>query len=161
MIDLEARKQLAQLLRNLASGRMTDKKFDLSFESLPASGQDFALAEIAMRVVVLKRTTRREVARWILFLQSSQEYEWTMEERDPDPLGVLMSVALAIFMGDILGSVKAGFWASVALSSPFIGYRLWQDYRRQKAGVDAVWPFYRVEDAEIAAMHPKLLSGGR
>ena len=46
MIDLEARKKLAQLLRALASGRITEKQFDLSIESLPAGGEDYALAEI-------------------------------------------------------------------------------------------------------------------
>ena len=104
---------------------------------------------------------RREVARWILFLQSGQEYEWPLEEQDPNPYSILASIALVLILGALLGSVKAGFWATVVLSLPLIGYGLWQDYRKQKAGAASVWPCYRLEDAERAGRHPKLLSGGR
>ena len=161
MIDLEARKQLSQLLRNLALGRITVEKFDLSCEFLPVSGRDSALAEIALQAPSLKKVPRREVARWILFLQSGQEYEWPLEALDTNPLGILAVVPLVFIMGAILGSVTAGFWTSVALSLPMTGYCLWQDYRKQKAGADAVWPFYRLEDAASATRYPRLLNGGQ
>lgn len=161
MVDLEARKLLAQLLRNLASGRITEKQFDLSVESLPAGGQDFALAEIASRSLSLQQMPRREVARWILFLQSGQEYEWPLNEQDTNTYPMLANVVLMIIMGAALGSFKAGFWATIMLSLPLIGYRAWQDYSKQMAGATSVWPFYRLEDAERAAQHPRLLNGGR
>ncbi len=88
MIDRNARNQLADLLRSLASGLITNDEF----ENLIPKSKDKAINEVFyqggwslysdMKEYKLKgkdaldRVVKKEVARWVLFLKSNYEYSW-------------------------------------------------------------------------------------
>jgi hypothetical protein len=88
MIDSAARDQLSRNLRLLVAGRISNDQFE---ESIPETKQDpsiTALADMAWllysdmkehRLVgrhSIGPSERREVLRWILFLDSDFEYRW-------------------------------------------------------------------------------------
>ena len=88
MIDRAARDRAALLLRRFAAGRLTNDDF---VDAFPSSKTDPALRAVDQRAWALyddfrtHRLTgrhalapagRREVARWVLFLQSDVEYTW-------------------------------------------------------------------------------------
>ena len=88
MIDHCSRSRLAELLRSLASGAITNDEF----EALIPESSDKAIYEVFfnggwtlycdMREYKLKgkyaleKVVKKEVARWILFLKSNYEYSW-------------------------------------------------------------------------------------
>jgi hypothetical protein len=88
MIDRESRNKLAELLRGLASGALTNDQFE---DSIPHSN-DRAIMEVFdkggwllysdMKEYRLKgkdalsEKEKKEVARWVLFLKSEYEYKW-------------------------------------------------------------------------------------
>lgn len=88
MIDRNARNKLAELLRSLASGLITNDEFE---DSIPES-EDKAINEVFfnggwmlysdMKEYKLKgkdaleNVVKKEVARWVLFLKSNYEYSW-------------------------------------------------------------------------------------
>lgn len=88
MIDRRARNKLAELLRSLASGQITNDEFE---DSIPES-EDKAIIEVFsnggwclysdMKEYKLKgkdaleKVVKKEIARWVLFLKSNYEYAW-------------------------------------------------------------------------------------
>lgn len=88
MIDRHARKRLAERLRHLATGQMTND----AFEDADVRTNDMAVREIEWRLAwphyddmhehtltaefTLTDGIRRDFARAILFLQTNLEYEW-------------------------------------------------------------------------------------
>jgi hypothetical protein len=88
MVDREARDQLAERLRHLASGLMTNDRF----EATSCPSKDRAISELEWRLAwpvyddmhehrlkgeyALTFGQRRDFARAILFLKSRLEYEW-------------------------------------------------------------------------------------
>jgi len=148
MVDRDARDRMALLLRRLVTGRITNDEFE---DEIPRSPADPAVTAIYRhgawglysdlhqhRLVGrlrLPREERREVARFILFLKSDLEYEWT----SPGLLqGLLWTVAGLLTLG----------WT----------HRL---YRRRlgRQGEVRVWPFLRQEDFERAVRSPCYLAG--
>lgn len=150
MIDRVARDNLAEAIRHLASGRITNDQYE---DRLPWSSIDPAVWEIhrsgAWRLYSdlseyhlqgrhrLQRRTRREVARWILFLKSDQEYEWPR---------------FACFETLLLTAVNLVTCGLVGL--------LWQKLRRPP-GPTELWPFFRSLDHDAAVAHPPYLAGAR
>jgi hypothetical protein len=149
MIDRQARNELAESIRALVSGQVSNDEFE---ERVPFRRTgDPALAEIFSKGAWclysdlseyrlsgkhrLSAQAKSEVARWILFLKSDFPYEW------PRPgfgkmLGLL--IANAVTLG-----VANAFYA-----------------RRFRACGDAeVWPFLRRADYETALEQPVYLAG--
>lgn len=88
MIDRQARRRASELLRHLGAGLIANDQFEDRF---PTASEDVAIDEIRSQAWFLysdlreyrlagkhrlAADARREVARWILFLQSDLEYEW-------------------------------------------------------------------------------------
>lgn len=130
MIDRDSRNRLAELLRSLASGQITNDEFE---ESIPES-RDKAIMEVFshggwklysdMKEYKLKgkdaleSVVKKEVARWVLFLKSNFEYSW------PDvPLSQRFLHSLTL---GLLGTTYAKVWSAV--------------------GDIEVWPFLKEEE---------------
>ena len=129
MIDRSARNRLAELLRSLASGMISNDEFE---ESIPVS-EDKAINEVFfnggwclysdMKEYKLKekdaleQVVKMEVARWVLFLKSNNEYAW--------PKVSVLQRALHTVSFGLLGTSYAKVWAS--------------------SGDIDVWPFLKAE----------------
>ena len=148
MVDTRARNLLAERLRHLASGRITNDEFE---DSLWVNTEDrgyWAVKDYALGGIygdleeyklagnrALTKAQRRMVARLIVFLHSDREYEWP-RHRYEGCRGMLLHVIT-------LGMLAERFNAQ------------W------RAGRDtSVWPFARYSDYKRAAQCPKLLAGG-
>jgi hypothetical protein len=143
MLDRAARNHLAERLRHLASGLMSNHRF----EDLSQCSADGAVSEVDLRFawlyyddmnehrltggLALTYGQRRDFARVILFLKTDFEYEWAS---------------------------KRGFRAF--LNSTFRLIPLRQIPPMITAGGDLrVWPFYRKEDY-LAALKSRPYCGG-
>jgi len=145
VIDRHARDEAALLLRRFAAGRLTNDEFD---EAFPPSATDSALMALEGRAwhlysdhrehrLVLDRIGRREVARWVLFLHSTFEYQWPKFQ---------------------WYQTRGGLWnwltrgaADRRSDEAFDAFRQSGDY--------AVWPFLRATDFEEARKRPRFLAG--
>ena len=155
MIDRERRDKLAQILRWLGSGLISNDEFEDRRDSLfdgvhPWQHGDPAIAAISEQAwflyhdldeyklkgaASLSGQDRREVARWIVFLHSDLEYEWPRES----------------FLD-----------SSILLNIITLGFNRLRRLRRLKQLGDwEVWPFIRRADSELARRTPRLLSGQR
>ncbi|WP_213999725.1 hypothetical protein [Arsukibacterium sp.] len=143
MIDREARNRLAELIRALASGRITNDEFE---DALPLS-EDNAVKEVFhhgawclysdMKEYRLKgkdalsTEERSLVARWILFLKSDYEYEWPSASFREH---VLKLVSLGIFGQSTLDKWQASgdvsYW-------PFLGSEQFQEAKHAKGYLGA------------------------
>ena len=148
MIDRPARSRLAEAIRHLVSGQVTNDEFEI--RACISSG-DLAIQEIfgqgawqlysdtsGYRLVGpnrLPRAARREVARWILFLASEHEYEW--------PCPNLPS-RLILLVGNMVTIGGAGWLYSKSLS---------------RQGDFEVWPFFRRNDYEASLRAPAFRNG--
>nr|CAP47510.1 putative integron gene cassette protein [uncultured bacterium] len=146
MVDHEARTQLAESVRHLVAGRITNDDFE---DGVPYSKADPAIGEVFFdgawnlysdlhehKLVGRYRlpdSSRPEVARWILFLKTDLEYEWKVLHGLnwlAFPFGNLLTLGL-------LGVFLRRRWA--------------------KGGDVSVWPFYRESDFKTALnQHPYL-----
>ena len=145
MIDRPGRSALAEHLRHLASGRLTNAEFDgvrldhAEDEALVAIGDagwslydDFFVYRLRGGRS-LKAQSREAVARCILFLDSDLPYEW------PPRRPTLKSI-----LGTLL---TFGVW-------------LRDDRRRwESSGPYHVWPFFRESDYQSALANPRRLRG--
>ncbi len=129
MIDRSARNKLAELLRSLAAGIITNDEFE---DSIPESS-DSAISEVFfkggwllysdMKEYKLKEKdaleliVKKEVAKWVLFLKSNYEYNWPS-------VSFTQRVLHVISLG-FLGTTYAKAWSSAG-------------------DVDA-WPFLKAE----------------
>lgn len=149
MVDREARDILAEQLRHLISCQITNDEFERAVEW----SRDQAVTAVygmAWRLYDdlhehrmtglhhIPRNGRREIARWILFLQSDRVYEWPRYN-------------FVHTVNSPLNLITFGWW----------------DRRRarcfaelQAAGDWDVWPFLRRDDFEDARSDPHLLVGG-
>jgi hypothetical protein len=147
MIDRPSRRAVGELLRHLAAGQITNDQFA---ERLPRRSDDVAIAEIRHQAWFLYSDLReyrftgkdrlsdehrRDVARWILFLQSDLEYEWP---RMSAPLSALLFVANLVTLG----------WAGRAVVRRF-----------KQHGAFDVWPFISRSEYEAALSEPKYSRG--
>lgn len=148
MVDREARNKLAEAMRALAAGLITNDEFE--DQRLPHSKDDPAISEIyskgawllysdleEYRLVGINRLdekTKSIVARWILFLKTDLPYEWPISN---------MKQGLRRFFANIL-SLGAANKAHVR--------------QYQACGDIEVWPFLRRPDYEMALKNPVYLN---
>jgi hypothetical protein len=147
-IDTTARKKLAESLRHLVSGLISNYKFE---DGLPSS-RDEAVVAISEQSWLLYRDfpehhlkgewrvpdeARPIVARWILFLHSGLPYEWPVW-RLTGPGTLIRDLRGWLTSGRSVREERAKFEAS-------------GDYE--------VWPFFRREDFDHAQSEPVLLRG--
>ena len=152
MIDRKRRAEFAELLRRFAAGQLTNDEYeDRAFEILPVPARHaedqglWPIMEMSWFLYddlhkhrldgkyKLTRDGRREVCRWILFLQSDCEYEWPRK-------------SFHSLLAPILKLVTLGWW----------GRRQQEDF--ESAGEVEVWPFLRRADYEAALRCPLLLA---
>lgn len=158
MIDRRRRDQFAEVLRHFASGLLTNDEYEKRVESIfegmgPKQHEDLALWAVYDNVWFLyddMRTHRligghaltpqgrTEVARWIMFLYTDQEYKW--------PFTRFLSFSSCLFRIATLG-----LWDLI------MGAR----WARQLAtlGDWDVWPFLTSQVYEEARQKPRLLNG--
>ncbi len=160
MVDREARDQMARSLRHLAIGRITDKQFDAALEPLPFSGKDRIFEAIFKETYDIKTASRHEVARWILFLQSENDYIWPGMDELSNPFSLIMTASIALILGSVLHNPCIGWGITVA------GYAVIADVavrccnpKSCKPGDLKVWPFHKQDDFDEAKRHPRLLNG--
>lgn len=108
MVEEIWRKQLAEEIRHLAAGQMTNDEFEERTYGLLKKSKDPALREIwegawglyddlhehkLRGKYAVKKEHRHEIARWIVFLYSGFEYEWPV------------SKPVLSFLGDLIRSI--------------------------------------------------------
>jgi len=141
MIDRPARDQLAERLRRLAIGRMTNRAFEASSERTT----DPVILEIELRLAWpyycdirehrltgewrLSDGLRRDFARAVLFLKTDLEYEWTHQQ-------------------GVRGWLNSWFHLRPLRRAPRI---------RPEPGDRRYWPFYRRSDYLGARRSPVYL----
>lgn len=142
MVDQARRRQYAQLLRHFAAGRLTNFAYeDRADDIMGTYRSDEGRADPALWAIyqqvwfmyddlhthrlagryALSRKTRREVARWILFLYTDDEYLWP-EDSIQYGLG-----------GCLLNIVTLGLWGWIT--------RPRELQRLQTIGEVDAWPF--------------------
>ena len=145
MVDTRARRELALLTRRFLAGRIDNHAFDDRGENLGLNSEDVAVFTIFYNIwhlyddfktqkvgkeIILDKTARRIMTRWILFLQGDYEFEWSDEP---------------------LRRRWQRFFAArcrwVSPPEPF------------SQGDEDFWPFFRRADFECALKKPKLLHG--
>lgn len=138
MIDRKARDVLAEQIRHLVAGQISNDEFE---DRLPES-TDAAIWEVFWNGAWglyddlsehklrgrnrIEKKYRRDVARWVLFLKSDLEYEWPPYPPKPQLLNMLLS----ILMLGMYSRITAKHW--------------------RKRGEAEVWPFIRRSDYERA-----------
>lgn len=149
MIDRLGRDNLAEALRHLAAGQISNDQYESRVyeNGVPRQSKDRAVEEIfdeswylysdlheyrLMGKYRLRRDARMEVARWILFLKSDLPYEWPCWPR------------LSLMFGNIL---------TLGLLAPLV--RRW--FRR--FGDSDVWPFILRVDYEKCLKVPPYFAG--
>jgi hypothetical protein len=176
MVDREARRKYAELVRQFISGRMTEDEYMRNFFSLRVNKKDPALLEIFDAVDnlcedaypvkltqqwLLNKNEKRRVAQAVLFLQSDVEYQWSKKLWDGSVFLVIAFCILILFA--VLPETP--FLLRFALSAPLVVawqcYEQWQRKRKQSVivGDKEAWPFLCQADLEEAARHPRLLNG--
>ena len=150
MIDRESRRRLAELLRHFAAGLVSNDEFE---DRCPRGSKDLAVGQILdqgawflyddlheHRLTGAYRLTnddRKNVARWILFLESTLRYEWPV----------------------VPFAVRLAFLPFSVCTFGLLG-RPVQWYADRGGPVD-VWPFRRRSDYEAALKQPPYLRGAR
>ena len=148
MVDRESRTKLAELIRHLVAGRITNDEFEDSFplrSADPAVWEVFSCGAWALYSDLwqyrltgryrLPKEARREVSRWILYLKTDLEYEWPR-------LSLIWSILFLV--GNLFSVGLLGF-----------GYRRYL----RLCGDWEVWPFQRRSDYEAALEQPPYLGG--
>ena len=148
MIDRDARNTLAEAIRSLASGLITNDEFE--DKRLPHSNDDPAISEVYSKgawllysdlqeyrlsgIHRLDDKTKTVIARWVLFLKTDLPYEWPVSTFKQGLLRLLSNLLT-------LGAANR-FYA----------------YRYQGSGDIDVWPFLRRSDYEAALQKPVYLN---
>jgi hypothetical protein len=148
MIDRASRRQLAELLRQLVTGQITNDQFE---DRIPYQSHDPSIREICRegawflyddlhehRLVGkfrLDKEQRSEIARWILFLERDSEYEWPIM---PAWKRIALIVACLATFG-----LLAAIMRRINRENPDL----------------AVWPFRNVAAYQAALQNPPYLNG--
>jgi hypothetical protein len=142
MIDRPSRDKLAEALRQYVSGRITNDTLD----DIKVDERDngaVAVKEAAWYLYddlhehkavdgfYIDKKDRKEIARWIVFLQSDEEYIWPK-----------MSI-----LDFILSMLTFGLYRKIQLN------------RWKKIGDLSVWPFGSENELRKATAKPKLFAG--
>lgn len=149
VIHEASRKRLREALRHYVAGLITNDQLD----DIEVDWRDTGAAAVKERSWFLYDDlsehravdehkigpeVRREICRWILFLQSGQEYHWP-------PFSFITIVNWP------LNWLTLGWWERRKL-------RLWNEFTA--AGKFNVWPFLQEREFELALRHPRFFSGG-
>jgi len=148
VIDRNARNQLAEAIRALASGRISndefedkrlpDSKEDIAIFQIYSNGAWFLYSDLEEQWLIgkyrLPKATKAHIARWVLFLKTDLPYEW------PVPTAWQ---ALSLFAANLVTLGVAG--------------RIMARRFRAKGDSD-VWPFIRRSDYESALNNPVYLN---
>jgi hypothetical protein len=148
MIDRPARRQLAEAIRALVSGQISNDEFE---DRVSVTSQDPAVHEVFESGAwglysdtheyhlkgryKLARADKSHVARWVLFLQTDLPYEW------PRLRGWQQ---LAYLLG--------------SLATLGIAARVYRSRWRRRGDFE-VWPFIRTADLRAARRNPAYLAG--
>jgi hypothetical protein len=146
MIDRQARDRFCELLRHLASGQITNDEFQ---DNLPLKSTDPAVNVIfwngawllyddlreykLIGKYRLSSQTKKEIARWTLFLKGDHEYRWPR------------LLWLYRFPGYLLTLLTVGIINVIA------------QRRLKQSGDIEVWPFLNREEYQRALEQPKYL----
>ncbi|WP_373034219.1 hypothetical protein [Sulfurovum sp.] len=141
MIDRSSRDKLAEALRQYVSGRITNDVLDdividkrdngaVAVKSAAWYLYDDLHEHKATDRFYIGKKERKEIARWILFLQSDQEYIW--------PETSMLDSLLIILTFGLYKRVVLRRWSQV--------------------GDASVWPFGSQEELKKSASNPKLLA---
>lgn len=147
-IDRHSRNQLAEAIRALAAGLISNDDFERN--RMPHNRTDPAINEIfsngAWRLYSdlreyrltgknkLDDQTKEEVARWVLFLKTDLPYQW--------PVHTLRETFVRFFSNII----------TLGMASRYYENRL------KLLGDTGVWPFLRRSDLEAALQNPRYLN---
>jgi len=148
MMDRDARDRLAQAIRALAAGLITNDQFEgKRFSRIKTA--DLAISEIYQAGAcclypdeddirlkgehALSREGRAHVARWVFFLKTDLPYEWPTLNV---PKMIVLSVANLVTLG--------------------LANRLYSNWSDKQGEVD-VWPFIRHSDYAAALERPVYL----
>ena len=146
MIHRESRDRLAETLRHYVSGQITNDDLDDVSVDWRDRGA-IAVHQMAWRLYddnsqhkatgkhYLDRKARRQIARWILFLHSDQEYYWP-------------EYSFIQIINWPLNVLTFGWWERMKK-------RKWDQFL--EAGDFDVWPFCRKEELQKAIENPKLM----
>ena len=181
MVDQEARRTYAELVRQFISSRMTNDEYEEKFEQLKLENLDPAVYEIFYQVwglyddysthrmtgdYHLDRVGRRQIAQAVLFLQSDYEYQWPRDGGYGCLLFLLLAiyaVATAALLSCLPSSSLLILYVSAGLCSTTTAMLLLKSrqegQRWQKAGDADAWPFLTQADLAEARRHPQLLAG--
>ena len=145
MLDRVARDRTAELLRHLASGRISNDEFEDALPLETADSAALAVQHAAWMLYsdlsehkltgkhALSAEAKKAVARSIVFLYSDLPYEWPRHRCE----GLVRLVAGLVSLG----------WIP-----------RYFDERWKQSGDFNVWPFIRQEDYAAALQCPKLLA---
>lgn len=149
MVDREARNKLAEAMRALASGLITNDEFE--DKRLPHSIEDPAISEVFSKgawllysdleeyrlsgIHRLDENTKSVVARWVLFLKTDLPYEWPVSSTKQGLLRFIIANILT------LGAANKSYAS-----------------KYQACGDIEVWPFLRRADYELALQNPVYLN---
>jgi hypothetical protein len=151
MIDREARKQAAEIIRHYVCGIISNKEFERRYpiskvdpiihaldDSLWATHEDIFTHKLVGKNAVSKKMKER-VARWLMFLYSDNAYQWPQ---------ISDSGFRDLHADSWLGNLIHDLFGFGEKSSELIAHG---DYD--------VWPFLRRENFEDALKKPFLLKG--
>lgn len=142
MIDRTSRDKLAEALRQYASGRITNYAFD----DIDVDKRDLGAVEVkhavwhlyddlyehkAVNNFYINKNARKEIARWIVFLQSDKEYIW--------PKMSVIDMLLSVLTFGFYGKLLQKQWG--------------------KMGDSDAWPFIDKNELNKVISKPKLLAG--
>jgi hypothetical protein len=151
-IDTNARREIAELLRHLVSGVITNDEFEDRLPRPLRASKDGVVLAVNEHAWCLYNDTfkhrltgalkvsdegRREIARWVLFLHTDLPYEWPFY-RLTGPSTILRGLVGLFTLGHSTRQARAQFEA---------------------AGDFDVWPFFRRGDYERASSSQVLLRG--
>lgn len=148
ILDREARDRSAAVLRALASGHVTGDEFETAMDEIkttdPAIRAIYTLGwscysegDCVNRGFL--RARRSDLARSVLFLQSSAEYRWPRYPSGDFPI-----------YNWLLNALTLGWWERRKAERA----REWEQH-----GDPSVWPFHSRADFDAARASPRFLRG--
>ncbi len=148
MIHRPSRDRLAEALRHYVAGRITnddlaDVEIDwrdrgaIAIYEMSWSLYDDAYEHRAIEKNYIEKAYRRDIARWIAFLYSNEEYIWP-------------EYSFIQIVNFPMNLVTLGWWERMKR-------RRWEQFL--EAGDFSVWPFCSKQELLHITKHPKLLSG--
>jgi hypothetical protein len=150
MIHRASRDRLALALRQYVSGRISNDDLDatevdwrdrgaVAVKQAAWSLYDDNYQHRAVGRHAISKEGRREIARWIVFLHSDQEYLWPQYS----------FIRVSSWLGNVL---TFGLWRRRES-------RLWKEYC--EAGDISCWPFQNESELRKARVSPRFLAGHR